>query len=69
MKRYLLPREWLGRVIVAWLGGLVLALPIAAIADVRFFAAAFWSLVAILAAFALSDYLRSRTAADDPPKT
>ena len=60
MTKYLFPRYWLGRVIVAWLGGLVVAVPVTVLSGVAYFVAAFWSLVVIMAAFVTGDVVRAR---------
>ena len=58
--KFRLPQTWLGRVILAWLGGLVLALPVTALAGGTYFEVAFYCLAAILAAFVISDVIRDR---------
>ena len=60
--KYLLPRSWVVRVVVAWVAGLIaMVLAHAILGGERSYTfVAFWTLVLILIAFGVSDWRRKR---------
>jgi hypothetical protein len=60
VKRYLLPRSWLGRIVIGWVLGLVVILVLTAVWGGGKVPFGFWTLVAVVLAFGVSDWVRDR---------
>lgn len=59
--KYLLPRSWPARVVLAWCSGVLAMLLVHLVDDTErsFLPVAYWTLIAILVAFVVSDALRA----------